>query len=201
VKPTLLLALEGIDKSGKGTQSAILATKIRDAGRAVTCIDFPDYDTPLGKAIGDFLRGKITFQPEVRQLLYVANRWERKSDLDTWLREGRIVLARRYIYSGLAYGLANGLDLEWMLGLEKGLPAADRVFVLDISVASSFARQQRNRDVYERDAAFLRRVRVAYRHLARRFSWVVIDGERSPDEVTAAIWGHVAPLLGTVPSS
>jgi dTMP kinase len=201
VKPTLLLALEGIDKSGKGTQSAILAKELRDAGRTVACIDFPDYDTPLGNAIEDFLRGKVTFPPEVRQLLYVANRWERKPDLDAWLRAGQVVLARRYIYSGLAYGLANGLDLEWMLGLEKGLPAADLVFVLDISVASSFTRQQQNRDVYERDAAFLRRVRAAYLHLAPRFSWVVIDGERPPDEVAATIWGHVAPRLGAVPSS
>jgi dTMP kinase len=201
VKPTLLLALEGIDKSGKGTQSAILASKIRDTGRAVACIDFPDYDTPLGHAIGAFLRGRVTYPPEVRQLLYVANRWERKPDLDAWLREGRVVLARRYIYSGLAYGLANGLDLEWMLGLEEGLPIADLVFVLDISVASSFTRQQRNRDVYERDATFLRRVRDAYLHLARRFSWVVIDGERPPGEVAAALWEHVAPRLGAVSSS
>lgn len=150
----------------------------------------------MGHAIGAYLQGRVTYPPEVRQLLYVANRWERKPDIDAWLREGRVVLARRYIYSGLAYGFANGLDLEWMLGLERGLPTADLVFVLDISVASSFTRQQRNRDVYERDATFLRRVRDAYRHLARRFSWIVIDGEPPPGEVAAAIWGHVAPRLG-----
>ena len=201
MKSTLLLALEGIDKSGKGTQSAVLEEKIRDEGHDVACIDFPDYDTPLGKVIEDFLRGKVTFKSEVRQLLYVANRWERKHDIDTWLREGKIVLARRYIYSGLAYGLANGLKLEWMLGLEKRLPSADLVFVLDVSVESSFSRQQRNRDMYERDAAFLRRVRTAYLDLARRFSWIMIDGERPPDEVAATIWGHVAPRLGAVPSS
>jgi len=89
-------------------------------GKRVNSVSFPDYSTPLGREIHRFLQGEVNYRPEVRQLLYVANRWEREDDIRKWLHEENYVIADRYMQAGLVYGLANGLGLNWMLSMEKG---------------------------------------------------------------------------------
>ena len=191
-----LIALEGIDKSGKGTQAELLFERLKMAGYRVECIAFPDYETPLGREIKRFLRGRVKFCPEVRQFLYVANRWERKKDIDTWLREGKVVIADRYTPSGLAYGLANNLDLSWMMGLEGGLPVADMVIVIDVSVNTALKRSGgEKKDVYEKNRQFLEMVRKAYLDLAKKLGWAVIDGEGPIEEVAEQVWRGVSKLL------
>ena len=192
----VLIAFEGIDKSGKGTQADLLFRRLEATGRAVECIEFPDYRTPLGREIRRFLSGRVEFSPEVRQFLYVANRWERKRDIDAWLKGGKIVVADRYIPSGLAYGLANGLDLDWMMRLEEKLPSADIVVIIDIAVETSLGRcEPEKRDVYEMNRKFLERVRKSYLSLAKKLDWTVVDGEGSVKEVEERVWKSVSNRL------
>ena len=185
-----LVALEGIDKSGKDTQARILEKKFVSMNIDVKCVAFPDYETPIGKEINRFLQGKLNLRPEVRQLLYVANRWERQRDIDEWLRRKTIVIADRYIPSGLAYGLANGLNLNWMLNLEKGLPVADVVILIDISPETSYGRD-RKKDIYEKDLVFLEKVRSSYHELAKRFNRTIINGEVGVRKVSQEIWKSI----------
>jgi dTMP kinase len=189
-----LIVLEGIDKSGKATQAKILAERLRRKGRRVEDIAFPDYRTAVGRVIGRYLQGEVDLCPELRQLLYAANRWERCGDLKLWLREGKIVVADRYVPSGLVYGLANGLDLGWMTTLECGLPPSDLVIIVDVSVATAFQREE-TRDIYEANRDFLERVRRAYLALAEDFGWVVVDGERERVAVAEQVWEHVSNLI------
>jgi len=77
----------------------------------------------------------VNLGPEVRQFLYVANRWERVQDLRHWLNQKKVVIADRYVPSGLVYGLANGLELDWMVNLEKG---ADDIMIELIAVILSY---------------------------------------------------------------
>lgn len=191
-----LICIEGIDGSGEGTNARLLVKKLKKEGYKVGSISFPDYTTSIGKEIKMFLQGKHDVIPEVRQCLYVANRWERKPDIEEWLNDGRIVIANRYTPSGLVYGLANGLDLEWMINLERGLPPADMVIVIDVSVDTHFQRIT-GRDVYEKDRSFLERVRTAYLDLARKFKWKVVDGERQVGEVAGKIWELTSRLIRT----
>ncbi|MDQ1280514.1 MAG: dTMP kinase [Thermoproteota archaeon] len=192
----VLIAFEGIDKSGKGTQAELLFRRLKAAGRGVECIEFPDYRTPLGREIRLFLSGRVEFSPEVRQFLYVANRWERKKDIDLWLREGKIVVADRYIPSGLAYGLANDLDLNWMMQLEEKLPTADVVVIIDVAVETSLKRcDPEKRDVYEKNKPFLEKVRKNYLSLAKKLNWIVVDGEGSAGEVAERVWKSVSKQL------
>ncbi len=186
----MLIALEGIDQSGKKTQASLLAQRLRELGYEVEQISFPDYSTPIGREIRAFLEGRRPYRPEIRQLLYVANRWELRDRLEGWLREGKVVIADRYVPSGLAYGLANGLDLDWMVELEKGLPEPELVIILDISPTEA-SRRKVGQDVYERDYEFLQRVRSSYLQLAREFGWVVIDGSKPIDRVSESIWKTV----------
>ncbi|MFQ6075971.1 MAG: dTMP kinase [Candidatus Bathyarchaeia archaeon] len=190
----LLICVEGIDGSGEGTNANILMKRLQGEGYRVRSISFPDYATPIGREIRLYLDGKRGYGPEVRQLLYVANRWERKAEIESWLREGSVVIANRYTPSGLAYGLANGLDLEWMVNLERGMPRADVTIVIDISVDTHF-RRTRGRDVYETDREFMGRVRAAYLELAESFGWDVVDGEKGVDEVAEDVWRVVSGHL------
>lgn len=190
-----LICLEGIDQAGKKSQTRILAEKLRQANHSVEVIAFPDYTTPLGREIQEYLRGTRLFNPQVRQMLYVANRLERREDIIQWLKTGRIIIADRYTPSGLAYGLANGLNLKWMISLEQGLPSADLVVVLDISPETAFKRRELKGDIYECDEDFLRRVRTAYLQLAKKFGWVIIDGEKPIEIVAEQVWKVVIKKL------
>jgi len=189
-----LLVLEGIDKAGKATQLKFLAKRLTAEGYRVEHISFPDYETPLGKEIRKFLQGEIDLRPEVRQLLYVANRWERVQDLEQWLRKEAFVIADRYSPSGIAYGLANKLDLNWMLNLEEGLPTPEMVILVQISVKTSHEREVK-KDRYERDEVFLEKVRNAYIDLSKKFQWCVVNGENSPKDVAREIWEKVSKQL------
>jgi dTMP kinase len=189
-----LIVIEGIDRSGKRTHSLLLSERLRKIGRCVEYITFPDYKTPLGKEIKKFLHGSIAFRPETRQLLYVANRWERAKDIYDWLKEGKIVIADRYIPSGIAYGLANNLELDWMLKIEKGLPMADLVIVIDIPVDTA-RRREKAKDLYEEDKIFQERVRRSYLNLAEQFGWKVIDGTGSIKEIAERIWIHILKTI------
>jgi dTMP kinase len=168
--------------------------RLKKLGKKVKVISFPDYSTRVGKLIKDYLEDKTNFNAEVRQCLYVANRWERVREIKSWINDGYIVIADRYVPSGIVYGLANGLELEWMLNLEKGLPTPDLIIVVDVSVNIVFDRET-SRDVYERNKPFLTRVRKEYLRLAQIFNWAVVDGRRVKHEVSNQIWEQVTKIL------
>ena len=182
-----LIAIEGIDQAGKETVSRLLGATLTSAGLRVERVEFPDYTTPIGREIGRFLEGNHQLTTEVRQLLYVANRWERKEYLEELLAEGSTILVDRYTGSGLAYGYAQGLSMEWMEALEVGLPKADLVILLDILPEVSMARKTRARDAYEQQSQLLVRARDAYIMLAERDHWAVVDAATGPHEVWQAV--------------
>ena len=191
-----LIAIEGIDKSGKGTQAELLFSRIKKTKRQAELIAFPDYETPLGVEIEKFLKGKVDFRPEIRQLLYVANRWERKKDIDTWLKGGEVVIADRYIPSGIVYGLANNLRLNWIVALEEGLPKPDMVIVIDVPVDSTFKRSRiEDRDVYEKNRQFMEKVRRIYLESAGKLGWRIINGDAPIEKVHEEVWNNVLKLL------
>src|SRR5215510_12113024 len=80
-----LIAIEGLDQSGKQTQAERLRDSLKQSGRKARLVSFPDYGTSIGEEIARALTGEREYGPDVMQLLYVANRYERKPDLLRWL--------------------------------------------------------------------------------------------------------------------
>ncbi len=78
----LLIAFEGLDQSGKQTQAELLRDRLIAADRDVRLLSFPDYGTPIGEEIERALRGARNYAPDVMQLLYVANRYEWRRDIE-----------------------------------------------------------------------------------------------------------------------
>ena len=191
----MLIAFEGLDQSGKETQARHLRARVEQEGPKVHALSFPDYDTPIGREIAAALRGERDFPADVMQLLYVANRMEFKPRLDAWLAGGGVVVCDRYLASSVAYGEAHGLDPQWLLDIQRFLPAPTMTVLLDIAPETAAARKRTGRDRYERDLALLGRVRDSYRRQAQADNWVLIDGEQSKDAVSAAIEAAVLPRL------
>jgi dTMP kinase len=191
----MLIAIEGLDQSGKETQARHLRARLEADGRKVHGLSFPDYETPIGQEIRKALAGEREFGPEVMQLLYVANRFEYKPRLDLWLGSGAVVVCDRYRASSVAYGEAQGLDPNWLEDIQRFLPAPAVTVLLDIAPETAVQRKQTGRDRYERDLGLLSRVRESYRRQAKRHKWIVIDGEQSKDAVEAAIHQKVLSRL------
>ena len=189
-----LIAIEGIDQSGKRTQTQLLAKKLRAMGRPTSTWSFPDYTTPLGRQLKNYLRGRRLDFHAVH-LLYAANKWERARQLTAELERGRAVVVNRYTPSNLAYGVAHGLPLSWLLSLEKGLPTPDIVLVLDITPKTSFKRKESRRDIHEENLQYLTKVRRAYLKLAKMYKWSILDANRERVTVHANIWRVTAELL------
>jgi dTMP kinase len=191
----MLIAFEGLDQSGKETQARVLAEHLRQSGRCVETLSFPDYETPIGREIGEALAGRRDFPADVMQLLYIANRYEWKPQIARWLADGAVVVCDRYLASSIAYGESQGLDASWLSEAQQYLPQPTLTFVLDIAPETAVARKRAGRDKYERDMALLGRVRGSYQRQAAQPGWTLLDGDRPKDVIAAEIREIVGRLL------
>ena len=190
-----LIVFEGLDQSGKQTQAELLRDRLKDDGRKARLVSFPDYGTTIGEEIARALQGEREYGPDVMQLLYIANRYERKPDLQRWLDGGLVLVCDRYVASSIAYGEAQGLDPLWLMDAQKFLPAPSLTITLDIAPETAVQRKAVDRDRYERDLAMQARVRDSYRRQAAEQQWVRLDGERPKDAVAADVFNAVASRL------
>ena len=190
-----LIAFEGLDQSGKQTQAEMLRDRLKEQGRKARLVSFPDYGTSIGEEIARALSNERDYGPDVMQLLYVANRYEKKPELLRWLEGGLILVSDRYTASSVAYGEALGLDPAWLSEIQKFLPAAAITIMLDIAPETAVTRKSVDRDRYERDLAMQGRVRESYRRQATEQGWIVLDGERSKDAIAADVFSAVTSRL------
>ena len=191
----LLIAFEGLDQSGKQTQAERLRDHLKTEGQKARLVSFPDYGTSIGEEIARALQGEREYGPDVMQLLYVANRYERKPDLLRWLDGGLILVCDRYMASSIAYGEAQGLDPEWLTTMQQFLPRPALTILLDIAPETAVTRKAVDRDRYERDLAMQGRVRASYHRQAADGGWVRLDGERPKDTVAADVLSAVQSRL------
>jgi thymidylate kinase len=129
-------------------------------------------------------------------LLYVANRYEYRPEIERAMASGGIVVCDRYLASSVAYGEAQGLDAGWLMTIQRYLPPPSLTVLLDIPPERSLERKQRARDRYEQDLALLGRVRDSYRRQAAAPSWVTLDGSHDKDSVRNAVVSVVHSQLG-----
>src|SRR5260221_9635931 len=113
-----IVAFEGLDQSGKQTQTERLRDRLKQEGHKARLVSFPDYATSIGEEIARALQGEREYEPDVMQLLYIANRYERKPDLRRWLDGGLLLVCDRYTASSIAYGEAFGLDPAWLTEMQ-----------------------------------------------------------------------------------
>lgn len=192
----VLIAFEGLDQSGKQTQAECVRDEVVSRGRECRLLSFPDYTTAIGSEIGKALRGEREYGGDVMQLMYVANRHERRAEMLRLLENGVVLVCDRYIASSIAYGEAQGLDAAWLADIQRFLPRPDLTILLDIAPETAVRRKASGRDMYERDLQLLSRVRESYRRQAADQDWLRLDGERSREAVSADVISAVSIRLG-----
>ena len=171
----IFIAIEGIDAAGKRTQTSFLRAWLGARGMTTRTFSFPAYETAIGREIRKFLDGDVDYPQEVRAMLYAANRWEKKTEMEAALSKTDAIIVDRYSGSNLAYGVSNGLSLDWLLHLEEGLPEPDLVLLLDAAPIRIVPRRGGRKDSYERNIGLQEKARSAYLRLAERFGWSLVD--------------------------
>ena len=139
---------EGLDGSGKSTQSKLLAEALKNKGYQVEKVDFPQYGTKSAGLVENYLNGMYgTSQdvgPHVASIFYAADRYDLSFKIKKWLEGGKIVISDRYVVSNIGHQggkiISNKKEWEkyvdWLYDLEYNIfkiPRPDYTFILKIS--------------------------------------------------------------------
>ena len=192
----MIIVFEGGDQAGKKTQSTLLEKKLKSAKIKTKLFSFPDYSTPIGKEIDQYLHGKRKFSPQVIHCLLAANRWEKLDEIKKAQQKNSVIIMNRYRESNLVYGLVNGLKLDWLENLDLGLPKSDLVIVLDVPQTESFSRKRSNRDRFEKNKDFSQNISKTYKKMAKKNKWKIIDATKSKQEVHQSIMKIFGKKIG-----
>lgn len=176
-----LIVLEGLDRSGKSSQCSRLASYLEGQGLSAELWRFPDRTTNVGQMISAYLTNSSQLDDHTIHLLFSANRWEKRSLMETKLKSGTTLIVDRYSYSGVAFSSAKGLDIDWCKAPENGLLAPDLVAYLDISPDKAAERGGYGDERYEK-LEFQQKVAEHYKVL-HDASWKIVDACQPIEDV------------------
>ncbi|ADB57416.1 dTMP kinase [Archaeoglobus profundus] len=177
----MLIAVEGIDGSGKTTIVRFLVEELKKRGYDVVAFKEPT-DSEYGKKIRQILKER-KISPEEELKLFIKDReFNVRNNILPALKSGKVVIMDRYYYSTIAYQGALGLDIGKIKTLNEQFPKPDLVIILDVSPETALKRikAKRKPDRFE-DLEYLRKVRNIF--LSLKNNIVVIDAERDIEEV------------------
>ena len=185
------VVLEGLDGSGGYTQSNLLKEYFEDKHVPSVFVKSPEYDTEVGRAIRDYLDGKVKLKTEQAFLLFATDVLNSVPKIKEGLEEDKVIFADRYITSTIAYQCANGFPFENAIKFVKSheYPEADFIIFIDIKPETSMERKMKEHgklDIHEKNLEFLRKVREFYMKEIKENilgKWIVIDGEQSKEEI------------------
>lgn len=194
-----LYVIEGVDGSGKATQTELLYQALLAQGKTVRKISFPDYDSPSSSLIKMYLNGEFGTDPQdvnafATSVFFAVDRFASfRKDWKTFYDEGGIIIADRYVTSNLVHQAGKIADaaekeryIHWLNELEYGifgLPKPDCVIFLDMPPAYSLKlRQERNalkqgltQDIHEADQTYLQNAYDNAIGIAKHQAWHTIS--------------------------
>ncbi|MBR4282214.1 MAG: thymidylate kinase [Clostridia bacterium] len=198
-----LIVIEGLDGSGKTTQSDLLFEKFTKEGKNPRLLSFPCYDDPSSALIKMYLNGELA--PDANQInayaasvLYTVDRYAsyRKDWMNFYL-DGGLLIANRYTTSNIVHQMSKLEKDEWDNYIEWledneynkiGIPRPDMVIYLDMPIEVSqklmtgrYDGDENKKDIHEKDVNYLKSCRETALHAAEKCGWKVIscakDGE------------------------
>lgn len=217
-----IIVIEGLDGSGKATQTALLAQKLSDKGIKVRRLEYPDYDNPSSSLVKMYLGGEFGSKPEdvnayAASAFYAVDR--AAGFLGDWkadYQSGTLFLCDRYCTSNIIYQMAKVSDaerdafIEWQADFEYdklGLPRPDAVIYLDVSpdvsqklMEKRYGGDQSKKDLHESNLSFLLSCRKSALYAAEKCGWKIIDccenGDIKPiDKISEEIEKAVSDIL------
>jgi dTMP kinase len=216
----MLIAIEGIDGSGKGTQTKMLEKRLTSEGLGVTVFSFPRYsENFFGREVGNYLDGQFggleDVNPKFSALLYALDRFETRSQISNAIDHGNYVICDRYIGSNIAHQCARVPQDKfselstWIKTVEETIlqtRTPDLVIFLDIEASQSAALvakkdkrayTEKTHDLHEASSDHLQNALNNFRQLASSGKWTTVfcnqpDGAmRSAQEISDEIYSYV----------
>jgi len=191
-----LIVIEGLDGSGKATQTARLTEALQAAGHSVRKVSFPDYESNSSALIKMYLAGEFGNKPDdvnayAASAFYAVDRYASyKTNWGSFYEEGGIVIADRYTTSNAIHQCCKLPEeqwesyLDWLYTFEHrqmGIPAPDRVIYLQVDVEESqklmsgrYQGDEAKKDIHEANVEYLNRSRKAADYCARKLGWQVV---------------------------
>jgi len=183
-----LIVFEGLDRSGKSTQSKLLHNFLVKS----KLYAFPNNTVPTGNLINQYLANKLPALPQTMHLLFSANRWELQPVIISNLLQGNTVILDRYYHSGFAYSQAKAIPRPWIFMSDIGLTAPDHVFFMDIHPNIASQRQDYGKQIYE-NIPFQCEVQKHFYQL-RESNWTILDATKPINELHEIIKNVVLKL-------
>ena len=209
-----LIVIEGLDGSGKATQTELLAAALAARGQQPRHLSFPQYGTPACAPVEMYLRGEFgqnagDVSCYAASVLYAVDRFASfRTDWRADYDKGALFVADRYTTSNAVYQAGKLPPHEWdgfltwlfqFEYIKMGIPKPDLTIYLDVSADTSSALMtgrydgdDSRRDIHERDIAFQRHCREAALYCAEKENWRVVrcdvDGAmRARDDIAAEV--------------
>ena len=192
-----LIVIEGLDGSGKATQTKLLAAELRRQGREVREISFPNYKSDSSALVKMYLSGAFGSKPDdvnayAASIFYAVDRYAGyKSDWGAFYDNGGILIADRYTTSNAVHQCAKLPQeqwdeyLDWLFCFEYeriGIPAPDAVIYLRVDPAVSqklmtqrYHGDEGKKDIHESDVEYLHRSRMAAEYCAEKLGWKTVS--------------------------
>lgn len=196
------IAFEGIDGSGKSTQTMLLADRLRREGLSCYATMEPT-DSPIGSLIHQIMTGRIRTDNKVIAALFVADRLDHLlnevNGIAARIQEGTNVVTDRYYFSSYAYHSVD-MPMEWVIQANEQSAAILRPTVtvfIDTDPDTALERITKNRfhqELFEKKSRLVQ-VREKYLEAFDRLkdveNVVVIDGNQDSDKIAEHVWEAV----------
>lgn len=195
------IVVEGLDGSGKSAQVDLLVDFLKENGRDVVITKEPTMDSEAGRKIKQALRKEIKVEPLELQKLYVEDRREHLNNkVIPALKDGKCVVSSRYAFSTFAYGSSDGLDINYLIELNKNFLLPDLTIIINTNPESCINRIEGRgepKELFEQKEK-LTKVNDVYKIIPILFkNVVVLDGEKTISEVSEDVRKIVLSQLGS----
>lgn len=209
-----LIVIEGLDGSGKGTQSALVAKALADRGHKVRKLTFPDYQSDSSALVKMYLGGELGNSPDAVNA-YAASSFYAVDRIASFLKGWRkdylecdYVVADRYVTSNIIYQMSKVGECErddyiqWCEDYEYnrlGVPKPDIVIYLDMPphvsqklMSGRYKGDESKKDIHEKNMNFLLSCRESALYALEKLSWVHLscaenDTPKSIETITSQI--------------
>lgn len=196
------IAFEGIDGSGKSTQVKMLVERLKKEGICCYTTMEPT-DSPIGSLIHQIMVGRIKTDNKVIAALFVADRLDHllndTNGIVSKIEEGITVVTDRYYFSSYAYHSVD-MPMDWVIKANEQSSNILRPTVtifIDVNPDTAIERISRNRfqqELFEKKSRLVK-VREKYMEAFERLKdvekIVVVDGNKSQEEIADNIWNEV----------
>ncbi len=195
-----LIVIDGVDGSGKATQTKLLQENLKKKKFSVKTIRFPQYGQKSSGIVEEYLSGKYGSAKEITpyqaSIFYACDRFDASFRIRDWLKEGCVVICDRYVSANMGHqaGKIDDINerdkfLDWLFDLEYSIfkipkPDINLFLYVDYTFAKKLAQENKDnkytndtkkKDIHESDIEHMKKSSEAFLYVAKKYNWITID--------------------------